>query len=144
MKTLQIVTGSDRDITTVPAAVSASGKSFPLLIMIAKQMQIMWRPTTNANNEFYPWIYLNEKGWMKAHIFHKWFVEREIISRTENKGVLEPRLMIYNDHLSHVNYAMICYACEKNVAILKLPLHTTDVLQPLDVSVFKSLKKINK
>ena len=29
---------------------------------------------------------------------------------------------------------------EKQVTIIKLPAHTTDVLQPLDVSVFKSLK----
>ena len=78
---------------------------------------------------------------MKADIFHKWFVEWEIKSRTENEGVLEPRLVIYDGHLSHVNYATICYAREKNVAILKLPPHTTNVLQPLDVSVFKSLKE---
>ena len=142
-KTLQIVTGSDRDNTTVLAAVSASGKTFPpLIIFQGKQVQTTWRTTTNANHEFYPWIYSNEKGWMKADIFHKWFVEWEIKSRTENEeGVLETRLMIYDSHLSHVSYATVCYARKKNVTILKLPPHTTDVLQPLDVSVFKSLKE---
>ena len=142
-KTLQIVTGSDRDNTTVLAAVSTSGKTFPpLIIFQGKQVQTTWWTTTNANHEFYPWIYSNEKGWMKADIFHKWFVEWEIKSRTENEeGVLETRLMIYDSHLSHVSCATVCYARKKNVTILKLPPHTTDVLQPLDVSVFKSLKE---
>ena len=121
-KTWQIVTGSDRDNTTVLAAVSASGKTFPpLIIFQGKQVQTTWRPTTNGNHEFYPWIYSNEKGWMKADIFHKWFVEWEIKSRTENEeGVLEPRLVIYNGHLSHVNYATICYAHEKKCDNIKV------------------------
>ena len=142
-KTLQIVTGSDRDKTTVPSAVSASGKIFlSLIIFQEKQVQTMWRPTTNANPEFYPWIYSNEKGWMKVDIFHKYFVEWEIKSRTENEeGVLETRLMICDGHLSHVSYATICYARKNIVTVLKLPPHTSDVLLPLDVSVFKSLKE---
>ena len=79
---------------------------------------------------------------MKADIFHKWFVEWEIKSRTENEeGILETRLMIYDGHLSHVSYATICYARKNNVTVLKLPPHTTDVLLPLDLSVFKSLKE---
>lgn len=124
-KTLQIVTGSDRDNTTILAAVSASGKTFPpLIIFPGKQVQTTWRPATDANQEFYAWIYLNEKGWMKADIFHKWFVEWEIKSRTENEeGVLETRLMIYNGHLSCVHYVTICYAHEKNVTILTASHH---------------------
>ena len=42
-KTLQIVTGSDRENTTVLAAVSASGKTFsPLIIFQGKQVQTTW------------------------------------------------------------------------------------------------------
>ena len=79
---------------------------------------------------------------MKADIFHKWFVEWEIKSRTENEeGILETRLMMYDGQLSHVSYATICYARKNNATVLKLAPHTTDVLLPLDVSVFKSLKE---
>ena len=79
---------------------------------------------------------------MKADIFHKWFVEWEIKSRTENEeGILETRLMMYDGHLSHVSYATICYAHKNNVPVLKLLPHTADVSLPLDVSVFKSLKE---
>ena len=37
-----------------------------------------------------------------------------------------------------VRYGMV--ACQQKVTIIKLPPHTTDLLQPLDVAVFKSLK----
>ena len=119
------MTGSDGENTTVLAAVSASGKTFPpLIIFQGKQVQTNWQPATDANQEFYARIYLNEKGWMKADIFHKWFVEWEIKSRTENEeGVLETRLMIYNGHLSCVHYVTICYAHEKNVTILTASHH---------------------
>lgn len=48
--------------------------------------------------------------------------------------------MVYDGHLSPVGYATVKYTRTHNVTILKLPHHTTDLLQPLDVSVFGSLK----
>ena len=54
--------------------------------------------------------------------------------------MLEPQILIFDGHLSHLWYDAIKLAQEKNVAIIKLPAHTTDVLQLLDVSCFKSLK----
>ena len=136
-KTMQIVTGSDRDNTTVLAAVSASGAVLPpLIIFQGKQVQTTWRPSTAANHQCYPWIYANEKGWMKSDIFSKWFCEWESRTRIITKaGNLEPRLMIYDGHLSHLNYDTIKHARINNVTISKLPPHTTDLLQPLDVSV---------
>ena len=80
-KTLQIVTGSDRDNTTILAAVSAR-KNIPIFDYLSRETR---DPNSNANHEFYPWIYSNEKGLMKANKFHTWFVEWEIKSRTEKK-----------------------------------------------------------
>ena len=55
--------------------------------------------------------------------------------------VLQGRLMIYDGHLSHVGFPTLQCAREWKVAILKSPPHTTDLLQQLDVSVFKALKQ---
>ena len=78
---------------------------------------------------------------MKSDIFSKWFCEWESRTRIITKaGNLEPRLMIYDGHLSHLNYDTIKHVRINNVTILKLLPLTTDLLQPLDVSVFKSLK----
>ena len=73
---------------------------------------------------------------------HKWFLEWEIKSSTKNKEeVLESSLRIYDVHLSHKNYATICYCIEENVVKLKLPPHTINVFQSLGVAVFKSLNE---
>ena len=57
-KTLQIVTGSDRDNTTILAAVSAR-KNIPTFDYLSRETR---DPNSNANHEFYPWIYSNEKA----------------------------------------------------------------------------------
>ena len=49
--------------------------------------------------------------------------------------------MIYDGHLSRVGFSTLQCAHEWKVTILKLPPHTTDLLQPLDMSVFKALKQ---
>ena len=102
--TLQIITGSDRDNTTILAAVSGCGETLPpLIIFQGKQNQTTWHPSTKPDHKFYPWIYANEKGWMKSDIFYKWFVEweKKTLSYISDE-VLEGRLMIYDGHLSHV------------------------------------------
>ena len=53
---------------------------------------------------------------------------------------LEPRLLLFDGHLSHLWYGTIQHGKEKNVTTIKLSVHTTDLLQPLDLSVFKLLK----
>ena len=58
----------------------------------------------------------------------------------DNDRELEPCLLIYDGHLPHMWYGTIDLARQKSVTVIKLPPHTTDLLQPLDVAVFKSLK----
>lgn len=48
-----------------------------------------------------------------------------------------PVLVIYDGHSTHVDWKVLQLAEENNVTILKLPPH---LLQPLDLSVFKSFK----
>ena len=79
---------------------------------------------------------------MKLDIFYKWFVEWE--KKTcfyTHDEVLEGRLMIYDGHLSHVGFPTLQCTREQKVMILKLPPHMMDLLQPLDVSVFKAVKQ---
>lgn len=48
--------------------------------------------------------------------------------------------LFYDGHSTHISVRLIEIVCESNVMILKLPLHTSHVPQPLDLSVFKRLK----
>ena len=141
-KTFQIVPGQSRDNTTILAACSASGKALPPLIVYEGLfVQTTWRPNVDKNYEFYPWQYANKSGWMDSSLFYKWFEIFEERTRTLDKdNNVEPRLVIYDGHLSHVWYGTTELARTNKMTILKLPPHTTELLQPLDVSVFKSLK----
>lgn len=51
-----------------------------------------------------------------------------------------PVLLVQDGHVSHVSIDAIEFARANNIHLLCLPSHTTHILQPLDVGVFKSFK----
>ena len=55
-------------------------------------------------------------------------------------STLEPRLLILDGHRSHETTEFMYSCFQNNVYLLFLPPHTSHVLQPLDLSVFSSLK----
>ena len=55
-------------------------------------------------------------------------------------GSQRPVLLFVDGHASHITIDVIDLARENNITLFCLPPHTTHALQPLDVSVFKSLK----
>ena len=133
--------GADRENTTVMAAVSAAGEKLPPMIVFEGQfVQTTWRPEIPKTSEIYPWLFANPSGWMSSDTFYKWFEEWEVKTRSTKEGELENRLLIYDGHLSHIWYGTLELARAQKVTIIKLPPHTTDLLQPLDLSGFKSLK----
>ena len=51
-----------------------------------------------------------------------------------------PVLLLYDGHASHISTDVIEYAHLHHIEIMCLPDHSSHLLQPLDVGVFKSLK----
>nr|CAD7205025.1 unnamed protein product [Timema douglasi] len=49
-------------------------------------------------------------------------------------------ILFYDGHSTHVGLQLIEIARKENIAIVKLPPHSSYLLQPLDLCVFKSLK----
>ena len=124
------------------AAVSAAGEKLPPMIVFeGVHVQTTWRPDIPKTSNMYPWLYANKSGWMTSETFFKWFEEWEAKTRSVTEdGELEKRLLIFDGHSSHLWYGTIELARTQKVTIIKIPPHTTDLLQPLDVSVFKALK----
>ena len=58
----------------------------------------------------------------------------------ENIPLVLSVLIIEDGHSSHISTQVIEEACKNDVYLLCLPAHTTHIMQPLDVAVFKSLK----
>ena len=79
-----------------------------------------------------------ENGWMNADTFLDWFQLIFIPSLPSCR----PVLLLLDGHKSHVGYQIRKVAQENNIHILKLPAHTTHLLQPLDVGVFNHLKRV--
>ena len=77
---------------------------------------------------------VTENGWMTGAVFLEWF--KMFCDDVDQR----PLLLIYDGHASRITLDLILHARDENVTLLKLPPHTTDKLQPLDVCVFKSLK----
>nr|WP_253308817.1 hypothetical protein [Rickettsia endosymbiont of Ceutorhynchus assimilis] len=114
------------------ACVSASGCSLPPLIIF--QGQNLWS-SWKGNNELENTMYgVSEKGWMTTLIFNEWFAKFCTMVRDR------PLLVLLDGHLTHLDKHTIELAIRENVTLLKLPAHSTDLLQPLDRGCFGPLK----
>ena len=73
---------------------------------------------------------------MDEELFLTWFEEIVVVGTSH----VRPTLLIMDCHGSRITYSVIKRAMEKNIKIILLAPHTTNVLQPLDVGLFRSLK----
>ena len=94
--------------------------------------------STWVSDDQYPGtlIAATENGWMTSDVFYNWFC------KFAERNTQRPLLLIMDGHSTHLNLKLIRKAREENITLLKLPAHTTDRLQPLDVCCFGPLKKI--
>ena len=76
----------------------------------------------------------SENGWINQEIYAKWF-QYFLHTIPPMRPVL-----IEDGHASHITIETVEFARENDVHLLCLPSHTTHVLQPLDIGVFKSFK----
>ena len=124
-----------KTITAIICA-SATGQFLtPMLIFPRVRMRKELIPLPNGSvvGEASP------SGWVNEDLFYKWF-EDIFIQSVQPRARKEKTLLILDGHSSHTkNIRLINTAKENNVIIVSLPPHTTHRLQPLDVSVFKSL-----
>lgn len=126
--------GSGRNMTTVLACVNAKGEFLPPAIV--HKGKRLWNSMLGGSESFPNTSYLvTDKGWMTEAAFLLWF------KNTFLKCVTQfPCVLIYDGHLSHVGVELIETAIDNQVSIIKLPPHTSHLLQPLDVAVFRGLK----
>ena len=76
-----------------------------------------------------------ESGWITQEVYMEWFQWFIKVFPPAR-----PVLLIEDGHGSHISIELIELARANEVNLLCLPAHTTHILQPLDVGVFKSFK----
>ena len=127
-----ITSGEKGKTHTILACVSASGFVLPPFMIYPRQ-----RVTENLKKGAIAGtvFHRSDSGWVNSELFLAWlkfFAQSIPPSR--------PVLLILDGHSSHVSIETIEFARSNEIHILCLPAHTTHILQPLDVGVFKSFK----
>ncbi len=128
------VSSAERGKThTILSCVSATGFVVPPMMVYPRKTCV---PDKLKEGAFPNTVFRSsENGWINKDLFVEWF-------RFFLKSIppSRPILLIQDGHGSHVSIELIEIARENNVSLLCLPSHTSHILQPLDVGVFKSFK----
>ena len=127
-----ITSGEKGKTHTILTCVSAAGFVLPpFLIYPRKRITESLKEGAIAGTVFN----CSDSGWVNTELFLTWlkyFAQSIPPSR--------PVLLILDGHSSHVSIEAIEFARSNDIHMLCIPAHTTHILQPLDVGVFKSFK----
>ena len=128
------VTSAERGHThTVLSCISASGFVLPPCIVYQRKKRV---PENLREGAVAGTVFCNsDNGWINAEIYLEWFN-----NFLKSIPPARPVILIQDGHASHISIELIELARSNGVHILCLPAHTTHLLQPLDVGVFKSFK----
>ncbi len=123
----------EREHITANVCCSASGLVLPPMIIFERCFPSGHYSKCGPDSCLYG---KSPNGYMDGDLFNSWFTTI-FLPYTAH---LRPAVLILDGHGSHLTIDVIDLAREHNVILYCLPPHTTHLLQPLDVSVFKSLK----
>ena len=128
------VATSTKTMYTVQICCSAVGHYLPLYVVHkGKHLYQTWcngGPEDARYNS-------SPSGWIKGAQFVEWFEKIFIPGTNHLEG---SKLLIFDGHNSHLSTTVVNMAVDNNIELLCLPAHTRNILQPLDVGVFKSVK----
>lgn len=130
------ISSPGKENTTILLMCNAAGdKAPPLIIYKGKNVWDQW--LAPPEHEFKGTVYAaSKKGWMEGDIFKNYFLKTVV----PTVGSERPVLIIYDGHSTHVTIETLEAAAREQIIILKLPPHSSHLLQPLDLAVFKSFK----
>lgn len=130
-------TANCRELITVIECISAAGNTIPPMIIVPGTIHLeSWYAHTGMGEDFL--IAVSESGYSNDELCLHWIKHVEKYTRATQKG--EYRLLIIDGHASHCTREFIQYCDNHKIIPLRLPSHSTHLLQPLDVAVFQPYK----
>ena len=119
--------------------ISPTGRALLLIVMFkGKSVQQQWFPMGLEPYQGCKFT-ATDNGWTSDATALEW-LQKVFIPQTAPRDPKEPRLLIFDGHGSHETLEFMWECYSNNIYLLFLPPHTSHVLQPLDLSVFSSLK----
>ena len=85
----------------------------------------------------------NKKGWTSNGHGIEW-LKKSFEPATREKANSQFQLLICDGHDSHISADFIQHCIVNRIILLLLPLHYSHLMQPLDISVFHSLKQATR
>ena len=128
------LTSADKGKThTILACVSASGQVIAPFMVYPRKRPVPEKLREGAypNTTFH----VSDNGWITKELFFEWFKMFAWMIPPSR-----PVLLVLDGHGSHITIDVIEYARSNDIYLLCLPSHTSHILQPLDIGVFKSFK----
>ena len=133
-KTIGSRVSSNATHMTLLACICANGSYSPPLF-ICKDKSLDQTVLDKAIPE--SMVMTSSSGYINETIFNEWFLKWITSIRKQTSLTI---LLIVDNCSSHVRHSTISLAKNNNVELLALPPNLTHVLQPLDVSMFRSFK----
>ena len=105
----------------------------PFIILKGEKVMLSWIPPSTLDLNWH--FGASQKGWTSNALGFDWLT-----------GVFDPAMqlldstLICDGHDSHISARFVAYCIEKNICLFLLLLHSSHLLQPLDVGVFSLLK----
>ena len=127
---------SDKTQITVLACVSASGMVVPPMI-IHPGTRLRYDPTQGAPAG--TCLGRTPTGWIDSGAFYEW-VANHFEPFIHQNHIQLPVILFVDGHASHINLDTSEFCNVHGILLYCLPPHTTHILQPCDVSVFRGLK----
>ncbi|XP_071510366.1 uncharacterized protein [Diadema antillarum] len=130
-------TVADSQHISLLCCVSAAGAVMPPNLIFKKGMPGGNYSVGGPDNALYS---KSSSGFVDGELMLKWFKKVFLKYCSQDRSEKNPVLLLQDGHASHLDPLLILEAIQENVILLQLVPHTTHLCQPLDVSVFKSLK----
>ena len=128
-------TPENREWVSIIECVSAIGKKIkPVVIFRGKSLQSSWFTPDKVPDFLYT---SSENGWTSNAIAVEW-LRRVFLPETNTNGA--PRLLLLDNHGSHITVQFMKICWENNVTVFYLIPHSSHILQPLDLCPFSVVK----
>lgn len=129
-----VTSGERGSLVTMLTAVNAVGHAIPPMFIFPrvnfKDYMLAGAPVGSVGG-------CSTSGWMTSELFCQFL---EHFQKHAKATTAEPVLLIMDNHETHISVQAINFAKDSGIILLTLPPHSSDKLQPLDVSVFGPFK----
>jgi len=128
----------NREWATLIAGINAAGWSIPPFIILTGQYHLSaWYEDGAIPRDWA--IAVSDNGWTTNKLGVEWLKHFDAHTKTRTVGT--HRLLILDGHESHNSLEFQEYCQENNIYTLRMPPHSSHLLQPLDVGCFSPLKR---